>query len=40
MIQGVFIDIVQFDIILLAIITFILGTHPSWAIGHVNPEKT
>lgn len=30
-IQGVFIDVAQFGFILLAIIFFIIGMHPSWA---------
>jgi hypothetical protein len=30
-IQGIFIDVAQFGFILLAIIFFIIGMHPSWA---------
>jgi len=43
--QGLYIDIAQFGFIMLAIVFFIIGMHPSWAprlvsgIGVKSPEK-
>ena len=37
--QGVYLDVAQFGIILLAIIFFIIGMHPSWSRGLVPHRK-